>query len=532
MRYLAPCQLSGVGHFTDAESSREVTAVQLYDISSPARCEPGDLVLGIGLGSVGDVIGALANWADQPPAALVVRDPLAQHADVVSAASRAGTTVLGVERTAEWMHLSLLFRTLVEAGSPADCLPSPPADDLFRVANTIASLFDAPVTIEDPQSGVIAFSEGQERADEARRATILGRRPPDPNYTRMKQHGVFRRLLKSPGPIFVSGRPPAIRPRVVQPVRASGEFLGSIWLVVDEPLEAKQEQTLATAAHTVALHLLRQRVQADAWRVTETATFTSLLNGGESASDAVRRLRIRAPGYQVVAVGTRHSQSLDTEAMLLRLHDGLRLSLSALNRSATTAKIDNRIYAIVPLNGAVTIGESDPLVRNVMRTVVRNHAPNMRHELIIGLGGAVANPTDIARSRDQAERALAVLREQLPGTCIADINEVGAPALLLHLVTAMQDDPGLGASDLKRLAEFDIAKGTTYLETITAWLDAFGDTDAAAARLHVHPNTVRNRIRQIRDLDLVNLDDPVGRLALQIHLYRTQPVALGGESSY
>ena len=47
--------------------------------------------------------------------------------------------------------------------------------DLFDLATSLAGLLGAPVTIEDRDTIVIAFSGGNQDVDDARISTILGR---------------------------------------------------------------------------------------------------------------------------------------------------------------------------------------------------------------------------------------------------------------------------------------------------------------------------------------------------------------------
>ena len=62
-------------------------------------------------------------------------------------------------------------------------------------------------------------------------------------------------------------------------------------------------------------------------------------------------------------------------------------------------------------------------------------------------------------------------------------------------------------------------------QTLRAWLDAHGDVSAAAAALHVHPQTVRYRLAGLREVFGDALDDPGARLELAIALRMTQPGA-------
>src|SRR4051794_4649357 len=56
------------------------------------------------------------------------------------------------------------------------------------------------------------------------------------------------------------------------------------------------------------------------------------------------------------------------------------------------------------------------------------------------------------------------------------------------------------------------------LETLRAWLDAQGEARPAADRLHVHVQTVRYRVGQLRDVLGDALDDPHARLELALAL--------------
>jgi DNA-binding PucR family transcriptional regulator len=55
-------------------------------------------------------------------------------------------------------------------------------------------------------------------------------------------------------------------------------------------------------------------------------------------------------------------------------------------------------------------------------------------------------------------------------------------------------------------------------ETLVSWLRHFGDRQAIAAELHVHPQTVRYRMAQLHELFGATLDDPVGRARLTLAL--------------
>jgi hypothetical protein len=97
--------------------------------------------------------------------------------------------------------------------------------DLLGLADAAAALVDAPVTIEDAHSRVLAYSSRHDVTDPARVSTVLGRRVPPPSWLSALTRSVP--AAGSLGPVIP--RPPGQgleRPRYVVPVRAAGEWLG------------------------------------------------------------------------------------------------------------------------------------------------------------------------------------------------------------------------------------------------------------------------------------------------------------------
>ncbi len=73
----------------------------------------------------------------------------------------------------------------------------------------------------------------------------------------------------------------------------------------------------------------------------------------------------------------------------------------------------------------------------------------------------------------------------------------------------------------RRLAPLDAlapAARARASATLRAWLDAHGDVSAAAAALHVHPQTVRYRLAGLREAFGPALDDPAARLEVAVAL--------------
>ena len=65
---------------------------------------------------------------------------------------------------------------------------------------------------------------------------------------------------------------------------------------------------------------------------------------------------------------------------------------------------------------------------------------------------------------------------------------------------------------------YDKENNAHLVETLRAYLDEFGDVTTAAARVFVHPNTFRYRLRRLVHIGQVDLRDPEARFALMLQL--------------
>jgi DNA-binding PucR family transcriptional regulator len=60
---------------------------------------------------------------------------------------------------------------------------------------------------------------------------------------------------------------------------------------------------------------------------------------------------------------------------------------------------------------------------------------------------------------------------------------------------------------LRRLQEHDRASGSRLGETLKTWLDHNCESASAAAALHLHPNSLRYRLKRVQEVSGLELDD-------------------------
>ena len=90
--------------------------------------------------------------------------------------------------------------------------------------------------------------------------------------------------------------------------------------------------------------------------------------------------------------------------------------------------------------------------------------------------------------------------------------------MLLELRDLCIEHPELARGKLEQIVMHDADHGTAYIETLRAYLDAFGDVPTASARILVHPNTFRYRLRRLLEIFDLDLDDAEERLVLSLQL--------------
>lgn len=502
----------------DAGRAGDIGGVVIDDPHDDQVLPPCALVLGVGLHEPGHIADRLGDLGERGAAALVVRGPVAVTDEITAAADRSGVALLGLTPGASWTQLAALLRSLLAEGEVAD---SDTLGDLFALANAVASLISAPVTIEDRNSRVLAFSGRQEEADASRVQTILGRQVPARYSQLMEARGVFRQLYRGDQPVYVEGLPDGegglCLPRVAVAVRAGDEVLGSIWAAVREPLPPDRALAFCDAAKLVALHMMRQRAGADVERRLRADLVSTAVEGGAGAAEAVRRLGLTESCVVLaLALADAHVDDPAEHAGLLaerqQVADAFAMHLTAVHPRAAAALVGDIAYAILP------VSSEDRALR-----IATDFRDRIGDRVLVGVG-QVADGLTLARSKAGADLVLRVLRAGRATLKVARVSDVHGEGLLLEMADLIAERGDTLTGPVARLIDYDRAHSSKLVETLSAWLDAFGDVAAASAAVFVHPNTFRYRLRRLAEVGEIDLADPNARFAAMLQLRLWRPV--------
>lgn len=516
----------------DVGKATNIAGVVIHDTADDGAMPSQAVVLGVGIHDAVRINELLFELGRLGAAALIIRAPVDDTPEVLRAVRRSGVVLLALAKGASWLQLAAMLRNILAENDVGDeaasTLGGMPSGDLFALANAIAALLDAPVTIEDRSFNVLAYSSGQDAADASRVETILGRRVPERLTKALESSGSIAALYRSDREIYLQREAldfdEKVMLRVAVAVRAGDEILGSIWAAVPQHLNEERTRAFLDAAKLVALHMLRMRAGADVKRRLRADLVATALEGGPGSPDALGRLGLFGHAVAVVALGvlSENSDAADpvSHSRLVaerqRLSDALAVHLGAVAPRSAVALIGDVTYGLLPFSPAVNDGEDR--AKRILTSFFGRLGSKV--PAVVGVGSVAKDASSLIQSRTGADRALRVMLDRAEPGAVAAIREVQIGALLLEL-----GDMALARGDqlsgpIARLEDYDAEHNGRLLETLECWLNAFGDVAEAAAAAFVHTNTFRYRLKRVAEVGQIDLASTNDRFEamLQIRL--------------
>ncbi|GAA3407479.1 helix-turn-helix domain-containing protein [Streptosporangium vulgare] len=357
------------------------------------------------------------------------------------------------------------------------------------VVTALADLLGSDVLADDAHGSVLARSDGRPLETDA----------PPPAALDLTEGSLVETVLED-GTFVVSA------------VLLDGEVVGRIW--VRRPLASFTGLDIRATEHAsvvAALELLRERTAADVEGRLRGSIVADLLSD-ESLDVAAVTERARRMGHDLTGPHT-------LSAIAVRETDGAA-GLPAAERALAT--ITRLLAGMDPLplaaahRGLVVVLWPD-------RIAWRDGTTDTPREATERLADALAK----ARSVKQVTAAVAAPTPALPGLRTAFRTARGALELaaespdpvVLHLAELTVDNLLLQVSDTDGLRQFarrvlgpvldyDRERSTDLVTTLHVLLENDMDRRAAARELHIHPNTVLQRMRRIEDLTALKLSRP------------------------
>lgn len=439
--------------------------------------------------------------------AIIVKQRGADATALIAEAANSGVTVLVADDEVPWRHLDSLLLWLLGSqglGGTADAS----VDRLFELANAMAAVIGGAVAIEDLDRRVIAYSSlPDQRIDALRQEGILSRRVPEIDHNLQR----YRQVIAADGIVRFPDELGAL-PRAAMAMRAGDRPLGSVWVI--EPTDGitpDGERALLDGTHLAALSILRRRDADELEFHMREGALLGALDGAWPADEVALRLAL-PPGAGLTLLGFA-GMSVDGGSSVLISH--LR---SALARYVLTFRSDAGVATTTRAAYVLLPGSDEDAALRLARGALSSLASTFGDQVRVGVGRVTHDPSTLPALRREVDDVLRVITEDASLPAVARLNDVHTRVLLQHVRAALEREPRLKHPGVLAMVAHDAAHGTDFATSLLAWLDAQGDVASTSARLGVHANTLRYRLRRAAELFALDLDDPDERLAIWVQL--------------
>ncbi|MBY8879380.1 helix-turn-helix domain-containing protein [Actinacidiphila acidipaludis] len=356
--------------------------------------------------------------------------------------------------------------------------------DLSEVAAAVAGLLDGPITIHDP--------EGRTLAAVGRRGEAFGAAVPETVS-----------LVRHAADSHAAARAVFRDSRWTCAVLAGQELLGSLVLYGRGRLDDSDRRLFERAGVVTALLLLLSRSVAE----TENRVRGELVADLLTAPD-------RDPAGLVVR-GRRLGIDLGRPCLLLVAetapahHDKLSAAAGRylFGSDGISAEQSGTVVLLLPHDGTRP-GEA-------ARAAVTQLTPLVGAPVTVAAGGPAAGPRAIADAHAEAVRCLRALQ------ALGRIGDGASSAELGFLGVLLGNDRDVESfvtATLGPLLDYDARRGTELVRTLGAYFACGGTLTRTKDELHLHVNTVVQRLDRIQALLGAGWNDPERALELQLAL--------------
>lgn len=378
---------------------------------------------------------------------------------------------------------------------------------LEEFAEMISYYLHCPVTIEDANHQLLAYSTHVDGADEARISTIISRRVPEQLINHFWKGGIIPALNQTREPVRISEvKEFGLGSRVAVSIWKHDEILGYIW-VSDERqrLTEKQLDLLKEAAQTAKKELLKlSRERKQTHKSKQELLWQLLL--GESTAKVKGDLHLaRVQEHQSVFVCVLVFEEPDEEA---RRHIEYMLQASYQDVIPLFLWDDRQLICLVKADSST---DQHQFLRQLTGVLQERFVIKQKDSCC---GSYVSHLDDVSKSYQEALRILNLKKRFPEELDIAHVyHDLGILKHINQLTNTERVHPGLLS-----IQEYDKKQGTEMFLTLNEWLKRDGNLNEIATQLHIHVNTLTYRVKRIESIGQFSLKQPLTRMGLYLDI--------------
>lgn len=391
-------------------------------------------------------------------------------------------------------------------------------DSLEEFADVISEVLRCPITIEDANHRLLAYSTHDDRTDPARIATIIGRRVPEKVINSLWKEGVIPQLLSSRDPVRIKTVDDiGLGNRVAVSVWKNDEVLGFIWaLEIEKTFNDEDMECLKRAAEATKNKLIqvqnRKNKKEEQFQEFFWQLLTSHLDSNDEIINKFHALQITPPCLFSVAVFQfSHDITRDDEkhiAYQLKTIQEPRILLHTIDHQ--------RLILFISLDGI-----QQPLDKLNKFSDLFVHKMKDRfgiESIIPGFSSVYEDFFKIEKSYREARTVLSV-KNKFPKEA-REIHSYQSLGIYKYLDVLLEKSGNVHYENysLKNLQEYDKKNNSDLVETLEVYLNKDSNVHEAAKVLNVHTNTLNYRLKRISEIGEINLKDPNQKITLFLEL--------------
>ncbi|MEU6096983.1 GAF domain-containing protein [Streptomyces sp. NPDC047079] len=313
----------------------------------------------------------------------------------------------------------------------------------------------------------------------------------------------------------------------VAAVAAGGELLGALVLRGHPRLDPVDQRTLERAAMVTSLLLLARRSAAEAEQRVRGELLDDLLDVRDRDPRVLReraaRLRADLDATHVVLAARLDGTAADADQdAAARRRLGSAASHLAATRHGLAAIRDGGTVLLLPLERGGT-------ATHLARRTARQLGTAVHEAVTVGASAPIENlatrPDRVAAAYREAQRCLEALRLLGRAGDGAAAEDFGFLGLLL---AGDRDISGYVERTIGQVVAYDERRGTDLVRTLDAYFDSGMSPARTKDRLHVHVNTVAQRLERVSRLLGDDWQSPARALEIQLALRLHRLASLPG----
>lgn len=391
-------------------------------------------------------------------------------------------------------------------------------DSLEEFADVVSEVLQCPITIEDANHRLLAYSSHDDITDPARISTIIGRRVPEKVINSLWKEGVIPALLNNKEPIRVKSLDDiGLGDRVAVSIWKKDEVLGFIWaLEINKKLNEEELALLTKAANTAKNKLLQlhirknkkdERFQEFFWKL-----LTSHFHSDKEIQENFHLLQINPPQSFAVAVFQFQEEITAEEekqiTYLIKINQRLKIILHTVDQK--------HLIILISLD---YIDQPISTLTQFVSVFVQKMESHFGVELITpSFSGVYHHFQSVEKAYREAITVLS-MKEKFPMEMkdIHGYQNLGIYQFIDVLLEKRTKD-GYENLSLRLLHEYDRKHNSDLVKTLEVFLNNDNNTNDAAKALNVHANTLSYRLKRISEIGEIDLKNPNQKITLYLDL--------------